>query len=707
MAKLKSLDFWYGLLLMVLTISFVGCVDDNDDTEAPFLEVSPLTLNFTGEGTPAGDSQNVFHISTNRPWTATVRDAKDWVTLSQISGEGSADVTVSVPAGVADEAKVDVEISNNSGVLMRQTVTIVRGQQVEAALIYKETFGDANVEDKPFPDQYEGWNTTGDGAANVTYTGNNVSIRSTGLANTDAYDGASGPNVAFFGKNPSALVVNKIALKAEQTSLRLTFGASRSSRSEETGDYDNTFKTETFVVELSADGNAWTPLAYEVNNGDQDYPYWVFATADFTLAKAVSELYIRFTANEGSVYRLDDITLETGNGGQEISLDGGTVDPEPGDAVAITIPELIAMMSDGGTVIDNESDRYFEAVVQADVAAGNWTNNQLQVAVEGATEAGQGLTLYGSQVNPSDLGLEKGDKVRVTLYKGLARAELYNGLYEVTGDKDVNWVKVEKIGTASITPVVITPDRLIDYQAMTVTVENASSNTAGECAATHTFTANGQDFTVYCKGGSVFDGKNYEVATGNVTGIVTLHRGTPQVAPRNLDDVAAFISGEVDPEPDPEPGEGGEYTSISPFLFENGENVGSAYGQEAVIDGETYSVLKLGTGSKSGAFTSGALGVTGDKKLSFYAVAWKGKKATLYLRVNNGGEAKTSGIELNANDGATGNPTYTLTLSASDYYTVDLTGLTESSTVTVSTSENFDSAESNAPRAILCGFQLQ
>ena len=119
--------------------------------------------------------------------------------------------------------------------------------------------------------------------------------------------------------------------------------------------------------------------------------------------------------------------------------------------------------------------------------------------------------------------------------------------------------------------------------------------------------------------------------------------------------------------------------------------------------------MKLGTGSKSGAFTSGALGVTGDKKLSFYAVAWKGKKATLYLRVNNGGEKKTGGIELNANDGATGNPepAYTLTLSASDYYTVDLTGLTESSTVTISTSENFDSAKSSAPRAILCGFQLQ
>lgn len=33
MAKFKSLSFWYGLLLMVLTVSFTACVDDNDDTK--------------------------------------------------------------------------------------------------------------------------------------------------------------------------------------------------------------------------------------------------------------------------------------------------------------------------------------------------------------------------------------------------------------------------------------------------------------------------------------------------------------------------------------------------------------------------------------------------------------------------------------------------------------------------------------------------
>ena len=73
MAKLKSLSFWYGLLLMVLNVSFTACVDDNDDTEAPYLEVDPTTLTFENGGTQS------FDISTNRPWNATVEDNANWV----------------------------------------------------------------------------------------------------------------------------------------------------------------------------------------------------------------------------------------------------------------------------------------------------------------------------------------------------------------------------------------------------------------------------------------------------------------------------------------------------------------------------------------------------------------------------------------------------------------------------------------------------
>lgn len=552
MAKFKSLSFWYGLLLMVLTVSFTACVDDNDDTEAPYLEVDPTTLTFENGGTQS------FNISTNRPWNAAVEDNTNWVTLSKTSGEGSTTVQVSVPEGTNGEAKINITIGNQSGPLKTATVTVKSGVVVESKVLYSETVGNADATNKPSVSDYTGWNKTGDGAANVTYAGNNTSVRLTGLASTDAYEGASGPNVVFFGSAPANFDIQKIALAEGQTNLKLTFGGSRSYTNN--GQYDNTFDTSKFKVELSADGTAWTEIAYEKNNGDAETPYWIFATANFTLKKATSELYIRFTANESSVYRLDDITLATGNGGQEVDLEGGSV-VEPGEATAITIPELIALMPEPmstGEVIDANADRFFEAVVQADVENGNFTTNNLQVATEGATGEKNGVTLYGSQVDPKTLGLKMGDKVKVTLVKGAAKVQNYQGLYEVTGAKDETWCKVEKVGTANVTPIEITADKLAAYQAMTVTIKNASSNSAGTwCTAdkydTHTFTAGGTDFTVYCQAGSVFAGQTYVNATGDLTGVATMYRSAAQIAPRNLDDVKAFSSSEpaitgVDPD---------------------------------------------------------------------------------------------------------------------------------------------------------------
>ena len=56
------------------------------------------------------------------------------------------------------------------------------------------------------------------------------------------------------------------------------------------------------------------------------------------------------------------------------------------------------------------------------------------------------------------------------MYKrqGLAKTVNYNGMYEVTGSKDDNWAKVEKLtGKATITPIIITADKLAEYQGMT------------------------------------------------------------------------------------------------------------------------------------------------------------------------------------------------------------------------------------------------
>ena len=327
MKQVNSLKFWHGLLFMLMMVSFTACVDDNEDTEAPFLEVNPATLTFENGGV------QTLEISTNRQWKATVEDA-DWISLSKIQGEGSDQIQVSVPEGTIGEAKINIIMSNRSGILKSATVNVKAGTVIESKLIYNETLGNADASQKPYISDYQGWNKSGDGATSVEYAGNKTSIRSSGLTNTDAYEGASGPNVVFFGTAPATFDINKIALAEGQTNLKLTFGASRSKQNEDKS-YDNS--------SVSSNGTNWQEITYEKNNGDADHPYWILATANFTLKKAVPELYIRFTASESSVFRLDDISLSTGYGGQEVNLEGGN---EP--TITSVDPKTITFTDKGG-----------------------------------------------------------------------------------------------------------------------------------------------------------------------------------------------------------------------------------------------------------------------------------------------------------------------------------------------------------------------
>lgn len=549
---MKKSSIW-KLLFSALTVFavavFAGCTDDNDDMGAPYLNVTPENLTFDAEGQPADEYNGTFIVETNRPWRAIVEDEQTWVRLSATEGEGDAAVTVTVPASnIGQSAKVTFEVYNSYGALIQKDVNVLQGEVVPPTIIFNETAGNEAVDDKPLVSAYTGWNTTGEGASKVSYEGTNTSIRSSGKSSAGAYDGASGPNVIFFGTAPATFTVKNITLASGQTNLKLTFGGQYYDQDNN----DNGFKKDDFVVSLSANGMDYTPLSYEVNNGDQEDPYWVFATKNFTLKNATSTLYIKFEANISSKFRLDDITLMTGNGGEEIDLaGGGVVPPDPGEATAITIPELIAQMTDTEAPVDANADRYLDAVVMNDVAGANYTFNNLILATENATEAGNGITLYGSQVEPSTLGLNKGDKVRVTLYKGLAKVVNSSGMYEVTGAKEATWCKVEKTGTVtSIPTATIAAADLAKYQGMAVTIANASVAQAGVWASasalsSHTFTADGANFTVFCKQSdeknpSVFLDVPYKAATGNISGLAAVYKNNSQLVPRNLDDVAAF-----------------------------------------------------------------------------------------------------------------------------------------------------------------------
>ena len=991
--------FVFGALFLVAATVFTGCKEDDSKSATPTLSVSTESLVFTD----ATEKTQTVDIKANCEWKVVASDLS-WATVEPMNGRGNGTISVTVqelPAGTnSREGKISftlihAEFGNWGTAEQSIAVSQVAGSDVPTGEIAyannfdkeaaTKTYGSGNS--WPYTDQFDGWkNESGYGIADVTYTTSGISVRNNSNSNSDYSDYAgSGVNNMFFGSN-SNFTIEKIAVNS--VNLRLTFGTERYIK-----DADNTFNHDEFKVQLSNDGTNWSaPLTYTFAKGVDPNGRWDLATADFTLPDGTTTLYIRFQATVASAYRLDDATLLEGAGGQAITFDyTEEPDPEPGDAVETTIPELIALCEAAGSeqqVIDESKDYYFEAVVVTDKEGGNTTSKNLQLMTEGATTAKNGITLYGSGVytNPADEGFtfKAGDKVKVTLKAGEARVTTYNKLYEVTGSQGASWVVVEKIGTATVTPVEIAPDQITDFQAMPVSIKNVTAPaTASTWNGTKTFTQNGVEVTVYTSQGAPWADQQFVAgATGTITGYAALYKGAAQVSPRSTKDIADFMSGTT-PEPDPDvtpigeittagtyktegtvvargkmayiiadntgaimvyhkdnersvgekisisgevtlynaqstpqfsasaevevlstgnnwtynpakkdgaamdallsgtpvcteiafqgnlaisgnyvnvtipgastaigsikyidnstvaaydgrdvlvkgyfvgtssnkyvnvlpysveetnpstdpemtvdpaslsfPAAGGEksvtvttrnadgctieasvdnavfsvsvsgttvtvaagentsesainatltvklmksgsavvtrtvaltqsgvssgndtkgtYTSMDIFTSTKDDSPSASYtlGNSTTFNGMEASGVKLGTSSKSGYFTSQAVGVAGSKKLSFYAVAWKGKSATLYVRVNGGGSVTSDGTALTANDGATSNPPFTITVSDSDYYTLDVTGLTASSTITFSTSPNFTNESSSAPRAVVAGIQL-
>lgn len=108
-------------------------------------------------------------------------------------------------------------------------------------------------------------------------------------------------------------------------------------------------------------------------------------------------------------------------------------------------------------------------------------------------------------------------------------------------------------------------------------------------------------------------------------------------------------------------------------------------GSAAVViaDEVENAAIKVGTSSKGGdmTLTVGA----GAKYVKFYAAAWKGATG-LSLNIT-GAETDPSSVALNPDDGITSNSPYTLSGNAGDFlFTVNLTGITEETVLTLTTS---------------------
>lgn len=561
----------FGAFFLVAATAFTGCSDDDDKSLTPKLTADPTALDFTDE---TATTQTVA-ITANCEWTVTASNL-DWATISPMSGKGNGTISVTVselPAGTnLREGKISFTLIHPEFGKWGQAESSVAVKQYGSGVTPPPT-GDAiyaNDFDKeqategssgwPFADQFEGWkNQTGTGADNVAYVANSISVRANSASNgsySKYKDDASGVNNMLF-RAGAELEIHKIALDPAQKNLCLTFGSYKSLYGAE----DNAFVTSEFHVYLSKDGENWAEIAYDrpvEADEHSNYGTWALATANFTLKEVPSELYIRFISDLSSAHRIDDVKLFEGIGGTEVDL-GNVTPPTPGEAVVITIPEIIAKLTTS-QVLDTNNDRYFEAVVVTDKEGGNFNGQNLQVMTPGATTAKNGITLYGSgkYTDPYDDGFTfvKGDKVKVTLKKGEARIVSYNGLYEVTGRKGADWVEIEKIGTETITPVVVDPAKLAEYQGMVVTVKGvtapatAADWTTNEAFGKHTFTTSAGNMTVFVqKAMPGLVGTQFVAAsTGDITGYASVNSNAAQVCPQRPEDVAAFMG---EPSTDP------------------------------------------------------------------------------------------------------------------------------------------------------------
>ena len=111
---------------------------------------------------------------------------------------------------------------------------------------------------------------------------------------------------------------------------------------------------------------------------------------------------------------------------------------------------------------------------------------------------------------------------------------------------------------------------------------------------------------------------------------------------------------------------GGENTEVDGLEWTVNE-ADKAYVQSATVNGESVSVVKLGASSAVGKATLTV--PAGSERLTFYAVSWKSKPASLKL---SAGGTEITTISPAANDGAFDNPPYTITVGDSDKFEVDI-----------------------------------
>ncbi len=729
-------------------------------------------LEQTVEVVSKGDWTLTFKNSGDSQWvTPSAMSGKTGTTqltftLGQASGERSAILVLTASSMVegfplTDEATITVVQSDSDVPTGNALYSENCGTKVEKVDGYW-----------PYVDKFEGWTRGGslDQKA-VTYTGNSASVANSGKVFDPAEDETtvvSGPPYVSMNKSTSVFNINDINI-ASNTNFTFTFTAAQQinySNGVVLGDMTD----ETIRFSVSTDGSSYAPVALKVKKVASGY--WYLCTAEFKLPAGVStdKIWVRFDGYAGLEnhgLRIDDFKLYEGGNGSElvvpepITTTIGDI-KEPGDyelkgVTVVNRSEIAYVIADNtGSMLvyhsGNERSVGDKINISGAVTIYQAPNNPPQFAKEAVVEVvstGNAWNYDFKEYSVDDVNayfnnivctpiILKGKVVKEesngkTFYNleldGADATVLQGSVQYYTPDADkldvpvaVKGYAVGKSQAGNITRIKIFP-----YE---ITVNSTDPYITATAPAT--FKAEGETINVAFNAGNLGSNKVFAKIEGTDAGQFTLGavgaNSVPVTAKANdgaaksakltlyvaaSEGAAAVKTTSVDLKQAAKPSGNdtkGTYTSMDGMLPTTTNSDNASYAEKAKINGSSdqIAILKLGTGKKTGVFTTEAVGVSGNKKLSFYAAAWNKASATLYVRVNGGGTIAPASIDLTANSGVAGTAPYTITFNDdTEYFTFDVTGLTATSTLTFSTSANFDASSNTATgRALVAGIQI-
>ena len=326
-----------AIAAVVASFAFTACDDSEKGTTFldPDVELSVETLAFT-----QAEESKTFDITVDADWKVDVPVSADWLTVTPLNGgAGQHTLTVSVAANNTGSARAAIlrvialhpvyEEWDIEKLTVSQSATEEEIKPLE--VVYSDNFDKKEaVKDAS---GYWPWlkdtaadytNPQGSGAANVAYESANVTVRANSASDSNYSDYAgSGLNNLFFGARINYVTVSGIEMPAEGDCFVLSFGSEKYSQ-----DGDSTFNNDEFHVYISSDNTLWSEVEYAFEEGDELSGRWNDAKASFRLASVPSTLSIMVSADVASVYRLDDLQLQSGGeGAQLIDLTQGVENP--------------------------------------------------------------------------------------------------------------------------------------------------------------------------------------------------------------------------------------------------------------------------------------------------------------------------------------------------------------------------------------------